>query len=234
MARLGRAYPVLQPVRPSASSSIIFDSATSAPGSNFSYTSGSWTHTVGPNGNALIVVASIYFSGSYSSPAITATANGTSMTLLTSFSYTGATSNPWMAVFGLLNPSVGSNTINMSYPTFSTFGNALGGSISYQNVGSFGSAVTANDSTAKTVHSMSVANNAALLFNTFTTGQTSYVAQITSYNQTTRKITNLGGVYSTYYVSLMGDAPGGSKTFSVQTAGNNTYSASVVVPLIHS
>jgi len=140
---------------------------------------------------------------------------------------------PWLAVFGLISPPTGSVTINLSFASTGPNVSSYAQSVSYSNVASFGSLTTAANTSFANLHTMtSLIAPGNLAFNTFATNAGS-VANITSYNQTTRQNIIFG--YQNNSGLILGDAPGGNApvNFSATTSNNSTAYGGAVLPIFH-
>ena len=112
----------------------------------------SWSHTIGANAKALIVVATFYNNGLASPTFTNAKVGNTNLTLLGKFlNYTTGGWNTYTAYLGCLNPPTGTQTV-----TFTTGSAYIGAnSFAYNNVSTIGTPVqvsTANVSQGSTVN----------------------------------------------------------------------------------
>lgn len=130
---------------------VAFDAVgPSSAGTSTSGTSLSWSHTCGGSANYLTVVT---VNGSTAKGADTCTYAGVSMTLLKrvySAETTGPNSAGYVSLWGLASPATGVNTVLFSAHASDTL---IGGSVSYNGVGSVGTAVASdgNGTTAPTI-----------------------------------------------------------------------------------
>lgn len=213
MSRLGRGFPnnALRWQTIMVKPPVTYD-ATGA-GATGHVTSLSWSHTIGAQAKAVIVAATMEGTGT-----ATAKVGSTSMTQLAGpvGDYSGI--GDYLVMFGLLNPPTGAQTVSI---TFGGTDYAAANSVSYLNVSSFGSPVTAT-------------GNSASLAVTATSASGQMVAQafaglqstISSYNQTSR--------YNAPYASgvhqplLIGDAPGASTVNFTASQTSNPWAAAAV------
>jgi hypothetical protein len=113
-----------------------------------------WSHTIA--GNAVVAFFSIQCNGGPGSdataPTVTAHVGDTAMTpfgdplLFTSYEAGGYVFGYWLYAFGLLNPPTGDQTLTISaLPTVGFTRDMSANSVSFANVSSFGTPVTASD-----------------------------------------------------------------------------------------
>ncbi len=117
--------------------SVAYDSTGG--GASGQLSSWSWSHTIGADATALVVMVSTY---SNPEPTITVTCDGTPMTLIGSrfnYYYDGFAYCA-VRVYGLLNPPTGTKTIAASATNFCYCAGM--NSVAYKNVSSFGNEVT--------------------------------------------------------------------------------------------
>ena len=201
--------------------------AFSALGTQNTVTSGttsvSHSHTIASAGNALIVAVHGDWNGN-TNPSISASIGGTALTNIRQI-------NNWyprsaqsggfyqsFAVFGIINPPTGSQTVTLTISNPGSLGTVLIQSASYTGVASFGT-YTNNSvlGTSQTVTSGSIAVDDAC-FNVFFAGRNNASAALSAYNRTSRH--NVVGNAFGSIGFLLGDAAGtGSAiTFTATTA----------------
>lgn len=213
MARFGRSYPVRRIYAPPFVPPVLYD----ATGAGQSAASGnlSWSHTIGTGATAVLVG----LTSAGASP--TAKVGATSMTSLATIV---VATGDRIRVFGLLNPPTGTQTITVTTP-----GNTSGAnSVSYKNVTSFGTGVTASGSGTGASQTVSSAAG-QMVFQMFGSDGSSLGDDITSYNQTKR----WGADLSISFPALIGDAVGVPSVNFTATAPGASNWAGIAVPLIH-
>lgn len=192
-------------------------SATGASGT----ISASWSHTC--TGNAVVVaVRAQRFTGA---PTLGATYGGVPMTLLGSVAYAGA--NNVVALFGLLNPPSGSQTV-VATATAAGASNLAASSVSYSGVSSFGTPVTNTGSGTSLSQTVSSGANrmVAQAFSAFASSGAGAL-DISAYNRMQRAevpVSNLD--------MLQGDAPGAASVAFTATADRSSAWAGIGVDLI--
>jgi hypothetical protein len=184
-------------------------------------TAKSFSHNI--NGSAIVVGISL-FDGA--SPAPTSvTVGGVPMTLLNlrdKYANNGLGNYVSVAMYGLINPPQGVQTIAATGPN----GNWAMQSISYRNVASFGTAVGVNGATGAMAVTVPSAPN-DMVVNAFG----SYTGALTAYSQTQRSLApyNSGGAGNLAFI--MGDALGAASVPFTCTSGSAAFGA-IGVPLI--
>lgn len=217
MSRLGRGFPnnalmhqMLIPLP------VAYD-ATGG-GSGVVGTSTSWTHNIAANA----VTLSGYLQATNTTAVPTANVGGTSMTLLGVSPKYGPTAGYyfWSFIFGLLNPPTGNQTITISASTAAAVG---ANSVSYKNVGSFGTFTSTQGTSSAPVLSVPSAPG-QMVVETFATWSTNP----SGYTQTSRYTQN---VNSPARGLLVGDAPGASTvSFSASSCDEWTAAAVPLLP----
>lgn len=225
MARLGRAYPstrLIKGVRPP----VVYD-ATGA-GTTTAVTTISWAHSIG--GNAVLAAVMIQASGLPTAP--TATVGSTAMTPLLFTTYAGPTFGYYetVAVFALLKGPTGSQTISVTSSNWGTDVRVAANSVSYKNVTTIGTAVTASGAGGNPSVAVSSAarNMVANVLSNTDLGH-SADATLTAYNQTQRYNQNVTGL--TTNPLLMGDAAGAPTVTFTATGPSDCPWYAVGVPL---
>lgn len=175
----------------------------------------SWTHVI--TGNAILGVAQ-----TQGASAVTMKVGTTSMTLIkTQVVY--STFGVSMYVFELLNPPTGTQTITVT-ATGGTISN--GNTVSYKNVGSFGTPVTATGTASPFSQTVTSATG-QMIFQSFGAAQGAASA---AYNQTQRYNQWTNG---SSYPLIIGDAAGASSvTFTATNSAAARGWAGVAIPLI--
>lgn len=158
-------------------------------------------------------------------PTVSAAVGGTAMTLLgTPLTYF-ATSGFYaiLYVFGLVGPPSGSKTVafTISGPTAADY---LADSMAFHNVTSFGTPVTAFDSSGATAPSLSVSSSAGKMLANFFGG---YTTTFTSYSQTQKYNQPLGAAN---LAAVMGYAAGSSSPVAFTAAGAQPWGG-ITVPV---
>lgn len=219
MSRLGRGFPNNALMRPIPLPFPVSYDATGG-GSNVvsSTPSLTWAHNI--SGNAIIVCVSAQATNT--TAAATAKVGTTSMTQLGASAKFGPNSGyyTWSIIFGLLAPPQASQTISLSLGSGAAF--LAGNSVSYNNVGSFGTVVSSTGTSSSPALSVSSAPR-QMVAETFTTWNTNP----TGYTQTSRYSLNAGSPARGF---LIGDAPGAA-TVNFSAVSCDQWAAAAV-PLI--
>jgi hypothetical protein len=217
--------PLLLPYAPVAPPlPVAYDATGTGNGSNSSILN--WTETISTLATAIVVTTAWQDTGA--ADTATAKVGSTSMTQLGIIHIADSVNadNDYIAMFGLLNPPTGSQTITTTITT-AAFYYQTANSVSYKNVSGFGTAVTNSGTTA----SMSVSVPSAvgqMAVAAFTTG--SVIVAASSFNQTSRYST--AGVGGTNDPLLIGDAPGASTvSFTATMTGASSW-VGIGVPLL--
>jgi len=186
-----RSYPIAYN---SSYNSITFDSQNSV--TSTSGTSMSWTHTTGLGSDRILLV-SVDIPSSTTIPSGGVTYDGTPLTQLATDTYNNPRVRSYL--FYLLNPSVGTKTIVVSFGGVST--SAVGGSVTYANVNQTASTITSATATGSSQNpSVSLAAsgaNSKVLFGhvgTYKTGSgyTITDSQTNRWNQTSQLYKGFG------------------------------------------
>lgn len=217
MARLGRGFPNNQLLRPIPVIPVAYEST--GVGQQAIAASASWAHTIG--GSALVV--GVIAQSASSAASVTAQVGATAMTQLGKTSPVGPNSGFyfWSLLFGLLNPPTGNQTISLSIGGGGT--TVIGGnSVSYRNVGGFGTVVSATGLSSAPALSVSSARG-QMVAETFSTWNTSP----SGYTQTSRYSLNVSSPARGF---LIGDALG-APTVNFSAAACDQWEAAAV-PLI--
>lgn len=180
-----------------------------------------WSHTIGSQANCCIVAV---HSGDVALSGISAKVGATSMTMLgTSYQYD---TNKYLTLFRLLNPPTGSQTITVTFTGGTPFAN--GDSVTYRNVGGFGTTVT-NTGTG-TSASQSVSSGTGQMVVNLLGNVAGSGGGFTGYTQTSRYST--ANVPSAGYPTLIGDAAGASTVNFGATLPSSLKWGSIAVPLL--
>ena len=190
-------------------------------------------HSHNITGNALIVSVDL---GYYqqANPSVSASINGVPLTLLRQqnnwWASQGSQSSS-IAVFGMLNPPNGPQTITLTVSNPNFYGTGTANSVSYSGVSSFGTVTTAAATGgAATVTSQWIPTG-SMCFNTFQAYKYNASGSLTAYNQTTRANTSVAYLNSMGY--LIGDAQGaGGKITFTATAATAEAWYGITVPLL--
>jgi len=179
----------------------------------------SWNHTI--TGNCVLAAINLEVYGS-TPPTTTAKVGSIPMTQLGFITnYAVGTYCYSAALFGLLNPPTGVQTVSIT-SSISTYSAA--NSVSFNDVRSFGSVVTSSGNGGIASVSAAVAPGARIFNAMFNAGWPT-VNTFTGYNQTSRYNTTYN-----YNGLLLGDAPGGPQGFSAGLTMSG-YWAAMAVPL---
>lgn len=178
-----------------------------------------WNHTIG--GNAIIAAALIDMH-TITAPTVTAKVGTTAMTQLAyaqNYGNSGSGFYASLVVFGLLNPPTGAQTITLT--TSASTNVLIANSLSYGNVGSFGTAITNTGmgTTASVSASIAAKHGAVAVFGTWA--------------ETLSGFTGLTDTYNVTYNTLgfaMGDASAAESSMSANLAASNYWGA-ILVPL---
>ena len=190
------------------SSQIVYD-ATGAGKEQSSGATAAYSHTIA--GNAILCAVE-----TKAASGVTAKVGATPVNVLATVN-TG-TASVYLWVFGLVDPPTGAQTINLAGLGANTSAN----SVSYKNVTSIGTAVTATGASGATETVTASSAPGKMVFNAMAMLNNSAPA----YNQTQRSLLFTSG---TDYPLLLGDAPGASSvTFS---CASSAAWAAVAVPL---
>jgi hypothetical protein len=191
-------------------------------------TSVSHSHTIASAGSALIVAVHGDWNGN-TNPSISASIGGTALTNIRQInnwftrSFQSGGFYQSFAVFGIINPPTGAQTVTLTISNPGSVGTVLIQSASYTGVASFGT-YTNNGvvtSTALTVTSGSIASG-DMCFNAFFAIKNNASAALSGYNQTSRHNVVAGPFSSLGF--LLGDSDGAGSTI----AFNATYPATGV------
>lgn len=165
-----------------------------------------WSHTCTGSNGAVVVVASVKSSaGTASFGAVTY--GGTTMTQLATIGMNNAPGTGLVGVYGLLTPATGAQTVSVA-ASASIINSILGNSMSFTGVGSFGTAVTAFNSTANPSMSATAAST-DMIAQVFGAGSNTAA---TAYNQTQKW--NVTGGTANGAVAGIATGTGSSLTFS--------------------
>lgn len=183
-------------------------------GARTSATSWSWSHTIGAQANCVIVVCNFY-AASMTTPVVTGTVGSGNLTQLTSlFALTSGGFNSYIVYLTLLNPPTGTQTVTITAAGVSSF--TAANSISYCNVGSFGTVATnTGTGTAKSL-TVPASSSAPASQQLIIGGFTGYTTDMTGFSQSER----WNSPYNPPLALVAGDAPGAtSVNFAATTAG---------------
>lgn len=193
------------------------------------------SHTIGATANAVLLGVTVLTTGSGTATA-TAKVGSTSMTQLTSFNYaspvTGNTgTNAYIFIFGLLNPPTGTQTMACT-TTGSTYVGMS--SVSYKNVGSFGTSVTASGTGTALSQTVTSSGAGQMVFQMFT--QASYSSgtftgsTYTAGNNTTLRSYKAWTNAQTP-AFMLGDEPGSGSNVFAATQNASQQWGSAAIPL---
>ena len=200
-------------------------------------TSVSHSHTIASAGSALIVAVHGDWNGN-TNPSISASIGGTALTTIF------RRNNWWIrstssggfyesyAVFGIINPPTGAQTVTLTISNPGSVGTVLIQSASYTGVASFGT-YTNNGvvGTALTVTSGSIPVG-DMCFNTFFSVRNNASAALSGYNRTSRH--NVVGAPFNSIGFLLGDAAGAGSTIAFNATIAATVGEGVTVPMVAS
>ena len=215
--------------------------AFSALGTQNTVTSGttsvSHLHTIASAGNALIVAVHGDWNGN-TNPSISASIGGTALTTIRQLNnwWTRSTVSGGFyesfAVFGIINPPTGAQTVTLTISNPGSLGTVLVQSASYTGVASFGT-YTNNGvvGTALTVTSGSVATG-DMCFNSFFSVRHNASAALSGYNRTSRH--NVVGNAFGSIGFLLGDAAGAGSTIAFNATIAATAGYGFTVPMVAS
>lgn len=188
---------------------------------NAGATSPSWSHNIGANAKALIVVATFYNNGLASPTFTNAKVGTTDLTLLGKYlNFTTGGWNTYTAFFGCLNPPTGTQTV-----TFTTGSAYIGAnSFAYNSVSAIGNLVqtsTANVSQASTVNIVAASTSTDEMVVGAVSG---YTSTYSSFAPNQRYTTG-----SLYWI--VGDSIGtnGNVTLTAQCSASTLYGSGYVV-----
>lgn len=182
----------------------------------------SWSHTIGARASAVFVAISVQAPSA--TVTATATVGGEAMTALGSITnYFSATNNGNLFVFGKIGPLTGSQTVAVTMASASGGYYTAGNSLAYVGVESFGTAVTANGTSA--TPSVSVPSNTSEMVAAAFSG---YTTTFASFSQTQRF--NVAYTASSNVSFAGGDGLGSATTTFSTSQGSQAYAA-IAVPL---
>lgn len=181
-------------------------------------TSVSHLHTIASAGSALIVAVHGDWNGN-TNPSISASIGGTALTNIRQINnwFTRSTQSGGFyqsfAVFGIINPPTGAQTVTLTISNPGSVGTVLVQSASYTGVASFGTYTNNGvaNSAALTVTSGSVASG-DMCFNAFFSVRNNASAALSGYNQTSRH--NVVAAPFSSLGFLLGDADGAGSTIA--------------------
>lgn len=184
----------------------------------------SWAHTIA--GNCVVMGLTCQVNQS-TLPTLTAKVGTTAMTRLDSSSYYVTTGGfyIWTLLFGLLNPPTGAQTVSIAAASATEFWAA--NSVSYNNVGSFGSVVSAHGgATAPAISASSAARQ--MVFSVIGGWENNF----TSGNQTSRWNSPLNAGASGVKPTFIQDAPGAATVNVTASPAQTTGWGALTVPLV--
>ena len=186
----------------------------------------SWTHAVGSGGSRYLIVGVVVSHASWNDPA-----TYTSMTLTSSLGgtftrigYRGmSTAGQYQGsvnFFALQSPTVGTHTLTASVTASQFVDRIMGNSVSYQNVGSLGTPVTATSTASNAAMNLSVPSAT----NNYTVALGAFNASPSGFNRTSRyaygSAVNGNGDYM-----ILGDAAGAASVSYTTSSTGHSYTA---------
>lgn len=196
--------------------------------------SASETHTAA-SGAAVIAAVAVLGNpiGAAASFTRSATFGGTAMTSLSVINCNRSTYG-WIELFGITNVAGGAQTVTASVTGSGTFAAAALNTVSFTNVGSFGTAIT-NASASTALASGSVTSGPRQrVVQAFAAVSTGTTASQSAYSQTSRWVQNLinvSGGGNSLNVTI-GDAAGASTVSFSETVSATQYWGSIAIPLL--
>jgi len=178
---------------------VSIDTTSSANGS-VGVTSISWSHTVASDANCLYVLISLDGAGGTYSYDASATYNGTSMTRV----HQGNT-NQYLAVFRLLSPTTGTNTVQVSW-TGSTFPSSAAISLKGVATGTPEGTVSSSTNSSGSSYSHTITSGGNDLILTF--GSINNNTSATATGSATSQVQSTAG--AAYTLGAIGSASGGT------------------------
>jgi hypothetical protein len=229
--RFGRSYPMMNALPSQKLVPIAFDAlGAGTTGSKSGTATWSQTHVLGAQANAIFAAYSVW---STSTPtACTATCGGVAMTAISlQKAIFSVSSDPCtLAIFGLLNPPTGSQSVAVTLTGGGTTEDGFQDSVSYRNVSGWGVPVT-NTATSASMTVGPVPNKpGGLVFCMFCPGATA-TSTISAFSGTTRK--NQAWTSGVNFTTLIGDqATTGPVTLTATDSVSHPYGA-IAVPLLN-
>lgn len=222
-SRLGRAYPNNALTWRIPATAVNYDASG---GGNSALLNSSGTNTITWTHTAAGPVLAFVNAGTHATPTITVTYGGVSMTQLgiagSFYSVSGSMYS--LAVFGLMNPASGPQTVSAAVNS-TTNSRIVGDTVSYSNVAAFGTAAVTTGTGTSLTQSVSSAR-AQMVAQAFGAAAGTAIT-LSAYNQTSR----YSGSSGSFNPLLIGDAPGNpSVSFSATLSASDPW-ASIAVPL---
>jgi hypothetical protein len=231
MPRFGRSYPMMNTLPRQNLVPIVFDAlGAGTTGSKSGTATWSQTHVIGVQANSIFAFFQVWSTSTPS--ACTATCGGVNMIQIKfSAAIFSVSSDPCsIALFGLLNPPTGSQSVAVTLTGGGTTEDGFQDSVSYRNVSGWGVPVTNTaTSTSMTVGPIPV-ELGGLALCMFVPGATS-TSTISAFSGTTRK--NQAWSSGVNFTALIGDeAKTGPVTLTATNSASDPYGA-VALPLLH-